>query len=61
MKKNSMIEALKNRIRAARGEISPDLIVKGGRVINVFSHEVLEADVAIHDGIIVGIGECKAI
>ena len=61
MKKNSMIEALKNRIRVARGEIAPGLIVKGGRVINVFSHEALETEVAIHDGIIVGIGECKAI
>jgi adenine deaminase len=31
--------------------------VKGGRIINVFSHEVIEKDVAIYDGIIVGIGE----
>jgi adenine deaminase len=52
-----LIEGLKNRIRAARGEIAPDLILKGGRVINVFSHEVLETDAAIHDGIIVRIGE----
>jgi adenine deaminase len=61
MKKNGMIEGLKNRIRVARVEIAPDLILKGGRVINVFSHEVLETDVAIHDGIIVGLGEGKAI
>jgi adenine deaminase len=53
MKKNGMIEGLKNRIRAARVEIAPDLILKGGRVINVFSHEVLETEVAIYDGIIV--------
>jgi len=51
-----MIEQLKNRIRAARGEIAPDLIVRGGRIINVFTREILEQDVAIHDGFIVGIG-----
>jgi adenine deaminase len=56
MKKNSMIKALKNRIRAARGDIAPDLIGKGGSIINVFSHEGIETDVAIYDGIIVGIG-----
>src|SRR5512137_1096957 len=51
-----MIERLKNRIRAARGEIAPDLVVKGGRVINVFTHEIVKQDVAIHDGVVVGIG-----
>lgn len=51
-----MIEQLKNRIRAARGEIEPDLVLKGGRIINVFTREIIEGDVAIYDGIIVGIG-----
>lgn len=51
-----MNDALKNRIRAARGEIAPDLILKGGRVINVFTHEILETDVAIYDGVVVGTG-----
>ena len=51
-----MIEQLRNRIRAGRGEIAPDLIVKGGRIINVFTREILEHDVAIYDGVIVGIG-----
>jgi len=50
------VEQLKNRIRAARGERSPDLVVKGGRVINVFSREIVEADVAVYDGLIVGVG-----
>jgi hypothetical protein len=40
MKDGSMIERLKNRIRAARGEISPALTVKGGRVINIFTREM---------------------
>ncbi len=51
-----MIDVLRNRIRAARGEIAPDLILKGGRVVNVFTHEILETDVAIYDGIVVGTG-----
>jgi len=51
-----MIEQLRNRIRAARGETEPDLILKGGRLINVFTREIIEGDVAIYDGITVGIG-----
>lgn len=51
-----MNDALKNRIRAARGEIAPDLVLKGGRVINVFTCETVEADVAVYDGIVVGMG-----
>lgn len=47
-----MKNVLRTRIRAPRGEIVPDLIVK----INVFTHEILVTDVAIYDGIIVGTG-----
>ena len=47
---------LKNRIRAARGEIAPDLVLKGGRVINVFTCETIETDVAVYDGVVVGMG-----
>ncbi|HUH66636.1 MAG TPA: adenine deaminase [Syntrophales bacterium] len=49
-------DMLLNRIGAARGGIAPDLVLKGGRVVNVFTHELIEADVAIYDGTIVGIG-----
>jgi len=51
-----MNDVLKDRIRVARGEIAPDLILKGGKVINVFTHEILETDVAIYDGVVVGTG-----
>ncbi|MDQ5984585.1 MAG: Adenine deaminase [Syntrophus sp. SKADARSKE-3] len=50
------VEFLRRRIQAARGEIPADLILKNGRVINVLSGEIVEADVAIYDGIIAGIG-----
>jgi len=50
------VEALKKRISAAKGEIPADLVLKGGRVVNVFSGEILKRDVAIYDGVIVGVG-----
>jgi adenine deaminase len=56
-KTTTSIEHLKRRIRAARGVIAPDLVLKGGRVVNVFTGEIITADVAIHDGIIVGVGD----
>ncbi|CUA80749.1 adenine deaminase [Anoxybacillus suryakundensis] len=34
-----------------------DVVVKNGKIINVFTHEIVQADVAIADGKIVGIGE----
>jgi adenine deaminase len=50
------VKALKKRISAAKGEIPADLVLKGGRVVNVFSGEILKRDVAIYDGVIVGVG-----
>ncbi|MBU1966211.1 MAG: adenine deaminase [Proteobacteria bacterium] len=50
------VDRLKNLIRVARGKQAPDLVLKGGRVLNVFSGEIIRADVAVCDGIIAGIG-----
>lgn len=50
------IDRLKNLIRVARGDGAPDLVLKGGRVLNVFTGEIIRADVAIYDGIIAGVG-----
>ncbi len=44
------------RIRAGKGERPADLVLKRGRVVNVFSGEITAADVAIHDGVFVGVG-----
>src|SRR3954469_22361680 len=49
--------ALRDRIMAARGREAPDLVLKHARVVNVLTNEIHEADVAIHDGYIVGLGE----
>lgn len=43
-------------IAAARGDEPADLVLAGGRVLSVFTKEWLEADVAIKDGHVVGIG-----
>lgn len=36
---------------------NPNLVLKNANIVNVFTHEIIVGDVAIHDGIIVGIGE----
>jgi adenine deaminase len=53
---NITVDALRKRILAARREIPANLVLKEGRVVNVFSGEVQEQDVAIYDGVIVGLG-----
>jgi len=40
----------------ARGDEPADLALRNGRVIDVFSGEIVEADVAVSDGLIVGVG-----
>jgi len=53
----SQVVILKERIQAARGEIPADLVLKKGRVVNVFAGTVQERDVALHGGWIVGLGK----
>src|SRR5579864_5357298 len=40
----------------ARGDEPADLVLAGGRVLSVFTKEWLEADVAVKDGHVVGLG-----
>ena len=47
---------LARRIRVALGREPGDLLLKGGRVVNVFTRSVEEADVVIADGQIAGVG-----
>jgi len=51
-----MLNSLKKRIRAARKEIPSDLVLKKGRVVNVFSGTIQEKGVAVCDGVIAGVG-----
>src|ERR671914_1695281 len=48
---------LARRLAVARGDLPADLVVRGGRVLSVFTREWLETDVAIVDGWIAGLGE----
>src|SRR5918995_1741705 len=47
---------LPRRLAVARGGEPADLVVRGGRVLSVFTREWLEADVAIVDGFVAGLG-----
>ncbi|MBR5966642.1 MAG: adenine deaminase [Treponema sp.] len=49
-------KSLKRQIRVARGAESADLVIKNCRAVNVFSCEITDGDIAIVDGIVVGIG-----
>ena len=48
---------LARRIAVARGDEPADLVVRGGRVLSVFTREWLETDVAVCDGFVAGLGE----
>jgi adenine deaminase len=51
------VDALQRRLAVARGDEPADLVVRGGRVLSVFTREWLELDVAIADGAIAGLGD----
>src|SRR5919109_1374505 len=48
---------LARRLAVARGDEPADLVLRGGRVLSVFTREWLETDVAIADGWVAGLGE----
>ena len=50
------MKRLKKLIAVAAGRAVPDLVVKGGRIANTFTAEIIEADIAVSDGFIAGIG-----
>jgi adenine deaminase len=52
--------SLKERIRIASGDGIADLLIKNGRVVNVFSGQIEKKDVAIFGGVIVGFGDYRA-
>ena len=48
---------LARSIAVARGDEPADVVIRGGKVLSVFTREWLECDVAIADGVIAGLGE----
>src|SRR5213592_4507973 len=48
---------LARRLAVARGDEPADLVVRGGRVLSVFTREWLETDVAVVDGFVAVLGD----
>ncbi len=57
---DTMSAHLPDLLAVARGDRSADVLFTGGRVVNVFSGEILSASIAVKDGIIVGLGDYAA-
>jgi adenine deaminase len=53
MDKNQLIR----RIEVAAGRSPADLVIKNGKILDVFNGEIISGDIAIADGYIAGIGE----
>lgn len=51
-----MKKEIKNIIDVAMSRKKSDLVLKNCKIVNVFTHEIIEGDLAIHSGKIVGIG-----
>jgi len=51
------VDTLRRQIEVARGLRPADLLLKGGKVVNVFSGEVQQTNVAICNGRITGVGD----
>ncbi len=52
--------SLRELIKAARGEIKADLVVRGGQLVNVVSEEIYPADVAVFGDRVVATGNVDA-
>lgn len=56
-----MKESLKKLINVAAGRVPADVVIKNCKVVNVFSGEIEEGNIAICDGQIAGIGEYEGL
>ncbi|MFZ5967506.1 MAG: adenine deaminase [Bacillota bacterium] len=56
-----MKEKLKRMIDIAAGREKASLVLKNCRVVNVFTEEIIEGDIAIHEDTIAGIGEYEGV
>jgi adenine deaminase len=50
---------LRHKLAVARGEHPAELLFKNGRLVNVLSGEIHDANVAVEDGRIIGLGDYK--
>lgn len=56
MANDSAYEQWRRRILVAQGKLPADTVLSGARVLNVFTQQLVEADVAISDGVLSGVG-----
>src|SRR6056297_4114256 len=60
--KNNISKAdVKRRIEVATGRKRAELVFKGARVVNVFSHEIVEGNLAVDNGVIIGVGAYEGV
>ncbi len=52
---------LKRRIDVATGRKRAELVFKGAKVVNVFSHEVIEGNLAVDNGVVIGVGAYEGV
>ncbi|MGD8190773.1 adenine deaminase [Brevibacillus ginsengisoli] len=50
-------DQLRKRIAVASKQSPADTVIRNGRIVDVFNLEIIQGDIAIVDGVIVGIGE----
>ena len=48
-------------VRVAMGEEKADLVLKNATYVNVFSNELCQGDIAVAEGLVVGMGEYEGI
>ncbi|WP_219839002.1 adenine deaminase [Paenibacillus sp. R14(2021)] len=58
---NNVEVKLRKRIAVAAKHVPADLVITNGKIVNVFTGTVTEGDLAIADGVIVGIGSYEGI
>ncbi|EKC57488.1 adenine deaminase, partial [human gut metagenome] len=51
-----MHDNIKKRINIAAKRQPADLVIKNCKIVNVFTHEIIEGDIAISDGKIAAVG-----
>jgi adenine deaminase len=52
---------LTNLNKASAKSTPADLVIKNGKIVDVFNLEIIEENLAIKDGMIIGIGDYEAI
>ena len=50
-------EILKKRINIALSKEKADLVIKNCKIVDVYNEQIIDGDIAISDGVIVGVGE----